>query len=84
MNPTRIHHLFDQRVQEGPSHPFLYLADRVITMGELAQMVDSLEAELRDSQVRMGDRVLVAAENCPEHVALVLACSRVGAWACGV
>jgi len=24
------------------------------------------------------------AENCPEHVALLLACSRVGAWSCGV
>lgn len=84
MNPTRIHHLFDQRVQEDPSHPFLYLTDGVITMGELAQMVDALEIELLDCQVRMGDRVLVAAENCPEHVALVLACSRVGAWACGV
>jgi acyl-CoA synthetase (AMP-forming)/AMP-acid ligase II len=84
MNPTRIHHLFDQRVKEDPDHPFLYLTHGVITMGELASMVDTLEIELRDSQVRTGDRVLVAAENCPEHVALVLACSRVGAWACGV
>ena len=84
MNPTRIHHLFDQRVQEDPDHPFLYLKEGLITMGELSFMVDALESELRQSDVRLGDRVLVVAENCPAHVALILACSRVGAWACGV
>jgi malonyl-CoA/methylmalonyl-CoA synthetase len=31
-----------------------------------------------------GDRVMAVAENCPQHVALILACSRVGAWSCGV
>ena len=84
MNPTRIHHLFDQRVQEDPEHPFLYLKEGLITMGELSLRVDALESELRQSDVRLGDRVLVVAENCPAHVALILACSRVGAWACGV
>ena len=81
---TRIHHLFDERVAHAPDHPFLFMPDRVMTLGQLAQQVDALEAELREAGVRVGDRVLVAAENCPEHVALVLACSRVGAWACGV
>lgn len=81
---TRIHHLFDERVAQAPAHPFLYLKQGVMTLGQLAQQVDLLEAELRQAGVRVGDRVLVAAENCPEHVALVLACSRVGAWACGV
>lgn len=84
MNLTRIHHLFDQRVQEDPDHPFLYLKQGHITLGELAVSVDALESELRQADVRLGDRVLVVAENCPEHVALILACSRVGAWACGV
>lgn len=81
---TRIHHLFDERAAQAPDHPFLFLRDGVMTLGQLAQQVDALEAELREAGVRLGDRVLVAAENCPEHVALVLACSRVGAWACGV
>jgi long-chain acyl-CoA synthetase len=81
---TRIHQLFDERVAQAPDHPFLFLKDGVITLGALAQQVNLLETELRASGVRLGDRVLVAAENCPEHVALVLACSRVGAWACGV
>ena len=81
---TRIHQLFDARAEQAPDHPFLFLTDGVITLGQLASQVDALETELRETGVRLGDRVLVAAENCPEHVALVLACSRVGAWACGV
>lgn len=80
----RIHQCFDDRVAQDPDRPFLLLQDRQITLGELSVMVDRLEAELRAEGVHTGDRVLVLAENCPEHVALVLACSRVGAWACGV
>ena len=81
---SRIHQLFDARVALAPDHPFLYLTEGVLTLGQLAAQVNSLEAELREAGVRVGDRVLVAAENCPEHIALVLACSRLGAWACGV
>jgi acyl-CoA synthetase (AMP-forming)/AMP-acid ligase II len=85
MHFKKIHELFDERVAEDLKHPFLFLADGgVVTMGELSSMVDALEMELRQSDVRLGDRVLVVAENCPEHIALVLACSRVGAWAAGV
>lgn len=82
---NKIHELFDQRAAEDPNHPFLFLSDgSTVTMGELSSMVDVLEGELRQCDVRLGDRVLVVAENCPEHIALVLACSRVGAWAAGV
>ncbi|MEY4296133.1 MAG: Long-chain-fatty-acid--CoA ligase [Pseudomonadota bacterium] len=85
MHFNKIHELFDQRAAEEPNHPFLFLADgSVVTMDELASMVDALETELKANNVRLGDRVLVVAENCPEHIALVLACSRVGAWAAGV
>jgi long-chain acyl-CoA synthetase len=84
MPHTRIHHLFDERVAQAPAHPFLFLTQGVMTLGQLAKQVDLLAAELRQAGVRVGDRVLVAAENCSEHVAMVLACSRVGAWACGV
>jgi len=76
----RIHQLFEQRVAQSPDLPFLMLQDRVITLAGLAQMVDQLAQEMRQDGVRPGDRVLVVAENCPEHVALVLACSQVGAW----
>ncbi|MFG5776610.1 class I adenylate-forming enzyme family protein [Comamonas sp. J-3] len=80
----RIHQLLDRWLQEAPERPFIYLPDRTLSYADLGRLVDALEAELRSLQVRSGDRVLVVAENCPEHAALLLACSRVGAWACGV
>lgn len=80
----RIHELLDRWLQEAPDRPFIHLPDRVLSYADLGKLVDVLEAELRSQQVRPGDRVLVVAENCPEHAALLLAASRVGAWACGV
>jgi len=80
----RIHELLNRWLQEAPDRPFIHLPDRVLSYADLGRLVDALEAELRSQQVRPGDRVLVVAENCPEHAALLLAASRVGAWACGV
>lgn len=84
MAPARIHALFDARVAEAPQQPFLYTHGGTLSLGQLDELVGRLQAELLALGVRPGDRVLVAAENCPEHVALILACSRVGAWSCGV
>jgi malonyl-CoA/methylmalonyl-CoA synthetase len=80
----RIHEAFDAWVAKDPARHFLHLPDRDVSFGEIGRLADALERELRDSGVRPGDRVLIVAENCPEHVALILACSRVGAWSCGV
>jgi acyl-CoA synthetase (AMP-forming)/AMP-acid ligase II len=85
----RIHEPFEKSLRATPDRVFLHLpAERGersrMTFAQLAAMVDTLEAELREAGVRPSDRVMVLAENCPEHVALILACSRVGAWACGV
>lgn len=80
----RIHTLFDRWLQEAPDRAFLYLTDRTLSFADLGRLVDQAEAELRTDGVRTGDRVLIVAENCPEHAALILACSRVGAWSCGV
>jgi acyl-CoA synthetase (AMP-forming)/AMP-acid ligase II len=81
---TRLHELFDDRAAHAPQQPFLFTADATWTLADLGQLVATLEQELLHCGVVPGDRVLVVAENCPEHVALVLACSRVGAWSCGV
>ena len=81
----RIHHLLDRWLAEAPLSPFIHLPDgRSLSFADLGALTDTAEAELRALQVRPGDRVLVVAENCPEHAALILACSRVGAWSCGV
>lgn len=84
MNITRIHELFDARMGHAPAQPFLFMPAATLTLADLGDLVTQLEQELRSDGVRSGDRVLIVAENCPEHVALILACSRVGAWSCGV
>ncbi|CAN1530184.1 CaiC Acyl-CoA synthetases (AMP-forming)/AMP-acid ligases II [Burkholderiaceae bacterium] len=84
MNFQLIHQLFDARVAQAPSQVFLSTPTADFTLAELSVLVDRLVLELQSDGVRAGDRVLIVAENCPEHVALILACSRVGAWSCGV
>jgi len=79
-----IHELFDARRTEAPAQEFLYTHHATLTLADLGALVDTLVHELQADGVRPGDRVLIVAENCPEHVALILACSRVGAWSCGV
>jgi malonyl-CoA/methylmalonyl-CoA synthetase len=86
---TRIHDLFDAWLQRSPDRVFLHLpgtdgASSTMSYAHVGVMVDALVTELRDDGVRPGDRVMAVAENCPEHLALILACSRMGAWSCGV
>ncbi|MBY4899181.1 class I adenylate-forming enzyme family protein [Cupriavidus sp. AU9028] len=83
--PTRIHQLLDHWLSESPDHPFIHLPDGSrVTFAELGALTDRAHSELLALDVRPGDRVMVVAENCPEHAALILACSRAGAWSCGV
>jgi acyl-CoA synthetase (AMP-forming)/AMP-acid ligase II len=84
MIDPRIHSLFEQRLQDSPERPFLILPDASLSYAALGAWVELLTQELRADGVLPGDRVMIVAENCPEHVALILACSRVGAWSCGV
>ena len=80
MNFQFIHQLFDARVAEAPSQVFLSTPTADFTLADLSAWVDRLVVELQSDGVRAGDRVLIVAENCPEHVALILACSKIGAW----
>ncbi len=84
MTYTAIHQLFDARAASAPTQAFLYTPETTLTLADLDAMVTQLTQELLDDGVQPGDRVLAVAENCPAHVALILACSRVGAWSCGV
>lgn len=81
----RIHQLLDRWLAQTPERPFIHLpGGACLSFADLGRLTDRAETELRELDVRPGDRVLVVAENCPEHAALILACSRVGAWSCGV
>ena len=84
MTPTRIHQPFDAWLERSPDDIFIHERERELSYAGLGALVERAEAELRDDGVRAGDRVLIVAENCAEHVALIFACSRVGAWSCGV
>ncbi|MHA7598454.1 class I adenylate-forming enzyme family protein [Alicycliphilus sp. T452] len=84
MQTTRIHESFDRRLKTAPDQVYLHTLAGPLTYADLGRLVDRLEEELRRLEVGTGDRVFMVAENCPEHMALILACSRVGAWACSV
>jgi malonyl-CoA/methylmalonyl-CoA synthetase len=81
---ARIHTRFDDWLAREPGRVFIHLPDAEWSFAQLGELVAQAEAELRADGVGSGDRVLIVAENCPQHVALILAVSRVGAWSCGV
>lgn len=81
---TRLHDPFEHWLAADPDRALIHMPDRDISYRDVGVMVDAVEAELRCLGLGAGDRVLIVAENCPEHLALLLACSRVGAWSCGV
>ena len=85
MTNVRIHDLFENCLVGNPDRVFLHVCGQAdvpatLTYSEVGVMVDALQTELIAAGVRPGDRVMVVAENCPEHVALIVACSRIGAW----
>jgi len=84
MTTPRIHTLFDDWLAREPARVFIHQPDAQWSFAQLGELVDQAVAELRADGVGSGDRVLIVAENCPQHVALILAISRVGAWSCGV
>src|SRR5262245_7906643 len=84
VNARRIHEMFDRWLERSPDRPVLVLPDRSIRFAELGALVDRAVKEMQDDGVLARDRVLIVAENCPQHIALVIACSRIGAWSCGV
>ncbi|GAQ26516.1 acyl--CoA ligase [Ralstonia insidiosa] len=89
MTHLRIHDLFENCLLRTPERVFLHLRGQAdtpatLTYADVGVMVDALQTELIEAGARPGDRIMVVAENCPEHVALIVACSRIGAWSCGV
>ena len=79
-----VHDVFDAQHWAQPERVFIEELDRTWTLAQLAEMADALATELAQAGVGRGDRVLVVAENAPQHVGLIVACSRLGAWSCGV
>src|SRR5688572_27622136 len=80
----RIHSLLEERAARTPEAVFLFEPGGTTTYAALQAMADTAAQDLLDAGVRPTDRVVLVAENCAAHIALLMACSRVGAWSCGV
>ncbi|MGJ3703644.1 class I adenylate-forming enzyme family protein [Variovorax sp. AFSI2.2] len=81
---TRIHELLEARASRTPEEVFLFEPAGGVSYAGLQAMAEAATQDLLAAGVRPTDRVLLVAENCAAHIALLMACSRVGAWSCGV
>lgn len=84
MAPARIHELLEARALRTPETIFLFEPAGAVSYAQLQAMAEAATQDLLAAGVRPTDRVLLVAENCAAHIALIMACSRVGAWSCGV
>ena len=79
--PHRVHEVIAPHVAQRPRHPAFVDGGRVWSYQAFAEAVNAVAAELIDLEIRPGDRVLIASENCVALAALVFACSQCDAWA---
>lgn len=82
--PARIHDLLALRALQTPDAVFLHQQTGITSYAALETLTEAATRDLLDAGVRPTDRVVLVAENCAEHIALIMACSRVGAWSCGI
>ncbi len=79
------HNALDRHVRAGRSGQaaLIYVNERgerrVYTYAQLLHLVERLAAALRGMGIRKGDRVTIYMPTCPEAIALMLACVRIGA-----
>jgi long-chain acyl-CoA synthetase len=79
--PGRIHQVLEPHVSGTPDRVALIEEGTSWTYGELDRSVADIAAALRSLGIRAGDRMIIVSENCIALVALLLAASRIDAWA---
>jgi long-chain acyl-CoA synthetase len=79
--PRRIHQVMDRYVAEIPDHAALIEDGTVWSYRDLDRHVREVAEHLASLGVRAGDRVMIVSENCIALAALLLAASRIDAWA---
>ncbi|MFM0008059.1 MULTISPECIES: class I adenylate-forming enzyme family protein [Paraburkholderia] len=77
----RIHNVIDPWVSASPDAPALLDRTASLTYRQLHEAVEGAAQRLGELGVRPGDRVLVVCENCVAVGVLLLALSRLDAWA---
>ena len=79
--PRRIHHVMDQFAENTPDQPALVEDTVTWSYRELHDAVRQTAAALQSLGIRPGDRVMIVSENCIALAGLLLAASRIDAWA---
>lgn len=71
----------DRFAAETPHRPALVEDSTVWSYGKLAESVPQIAAGLQSLGIRAGDRVMLVSENCIALASLLLAASKIDAWA---
>ena len=79
--PRRLHAVMDRFVKETPDHVALAEDGATWSYRELDKHVRDVARQLSALGVRAGDRMMIVSENCISLAALLLAASRLDAWA---
>src|SRR5260370_25058910 len=79
--PSRIHEVIDQHVAESRDRIALIEDGVSWSYRELDRSVADIAAGLKSLGIRAGDRMIIVSENCIALAALLLAASRIDAWA---
>src|ERR1044072_880670 len=79
--PRRVHLVIDRHVAESPERVALVEDGAAWSYGELDRAVTDVATGLTSLGVRAGDRMMIVSENCIALAALLLAASRIDAWA---
>lgn len=79
--PRRLHAVVERHVAETPDHVALAEDGTAWSYRDLDRHVRDIARELSSFGVRAGDRMMVVSENCIALAGLLLAASRLDAWA---
>ena len=79
--PRRLHQAAAQHIVKTPDHIALIEDGQSWTYGELGRHVEAISKDLAALGIRAGDRMVIVSENCIALAGLLLAASRLDAWA---
>jgi long-chain acyl-CoA synthetase len=79
--PQRIHQVFEEHAAHAPRRQALVEDHALWTYGELQSAVEEIAFVLQSLGIRPGDRLMIVSENSIALAGLLLAASKIDAWA---
>jgi acyl-CoA synthetase (AMP-forming)/AMP-acid ligase II len=79
--PRRIHEVVNRCAEATPDHPALVEDGVIWNYRELHNAIKKIADALQSLEIRPGDRMMIVSENCIALAGLLLAASRIDAWA---